>query len=283
MAPQSKPDFVPYKKENIRLYGGWTVCVNYLALILINLFNARFPLGDSVSGVNTTRTDWGIARFDGKACQVFKEPIKASNSKLATFLRDYEAFVSKIFIGHVRYASVGTHTLQNTHPFVRPFRSREVAFAHNGTLEQVTLKAVMPSSELKFHPVGETDSEYFLCTLLTRLSKEGISFTDFEKIEAILGEFNRFGTMNILFSEGQHLFCYPDKGGYNGLCMTERKAPFDTVSLKDEDWEVDLAEEKRFDQRGVVIATRPLTDEKWNNLTPGRLFVFKDGQCIYGV
>lgn len=44
--------------------------------------------------------------------------------------------------------------------------------------------------------------------------------------------------------------------------MTKRTAPFDRVSLMDEDWEVDLAGEKRPDQRGVVIATRPLTDDK---------------------
>ncbi|HOJ70496.1 MAG TPA: class II glutamine amidotransferase [Syntrophorhabdaceae bacterium] len=220
---------------------------------------------------------WGIARFDGRACQVFKEPIKSSSSKLATFLRDYELFESKIFIGHVRYASRGKHTLQNTHPFIRVFRSREVALAHNGTLDPV-----MAESLLKFHPVGQTDSEYLLCALLTVLSNEKITFTEFDKIEAVFQEFNKYGTMNILFSEGEHLYSYRDRDGYNGLCMTERTAPFSKVSLRDEDWEVDLAEEKRRDQRGFVIATRPLTDEKWNNLTPGYMRVFKDGQCVYG-
>lgn len=220
---------------------------------------------------------WGIARFDGRACQVFKEPIKAPNSKLATFLRDYESFVSKIFIGHVRYASRGNHTLQNTHPFLRTFRSREFVLAHNGTLDPV-----IPRSALKFYPVGETDSEYLLCALLTMLSKDGISFTDFQRIEAVLREFNRFGTMNLLFSEGDHLYSYRDQNGYNGLCIIERTAPFDRVSLRDEDWEVDLNEEKHPNQRGFVIATRPLTDEKWNDLPPGSMRVFKDGQCVYG-
>lgn len=50
---------------------------------------------------------WGIARFDGRACQIFKEPVSAPTSRLATFLRDYDPFVSSIFIGHVRYASRG--------------------------------------------------------------------------------------------------------------------------------------------------------------------------------
>lgn len=220
---------------------------------------------------------WGIARFDGRACQVFKEPIKASSSKLATFLRDYESFVSKIFIGHVRRASQGSPALRNTHPFVRAFRSREVALAHNGTLKE----QVIARSELKFDPVGETDSEHLLCALLTILFNERINFTDFQRIEAVLREFNESGSMNVLFSEGDHLYCYRDKDGYNGLCMIERKAPFNRVSLRDEDWEVDLVVEKRPDQRGFVIATCPLTDEKWDDLPPGSLRVFKDGQCVY--
>ncbi|WP_455379495.1 class II glutamine amidotransferase [Petrachloros mirabilis] len=218
-----------------------------------------------------------IGRFDGRACQVFKEPVKASQSRLATFLRDYDSFVSKTFIGHVRYASQGDHTLQNTHPFSRTFRSREVALAHNGTLAPVMAKA-----HLKFHPVGETDSEYLLCALLTALSAQAIRFTDFRGIEAVLREFNGSGTMNLLFSEGDHLYVYRDQNGYNGLCITERTPPFDRVSLRDEDWDVDLAAEKNPDQRGFVIATRPLTDERWHDLASGSLCVFKDGQCVYG-
>jgi glutamine amidotransferase len=118
--------------------------------------------------------------------------------------------------------------------------------------------------------------------LLTRLSKQGIRFTDFQRIEAVLREFNGYGKMNLLFSEGEHLYSYRDQHGYNGLCMTERTAPFDRVSLRDEDWEVDLAVEKHPNQRGFVIATRPLTDEKWNDLPPGSMLVFKNGQCVYG-
>lgn len=221
---------------------------------------------------------WGIARFDGRACQVFKEPINASGSRLAAFLRDYEGFTSQIFIGHVRYASRGNQTLQNTHPFVRTFRRCEVALAHNGTL-----RPVAPENELAFHPVGETDSEWLFCALLTRLSTQHIRFTDFPEIEALLRRFNEDGNMNLLFSEGEHLYAYRDRTGYNGLCMTERAAPFEAVALRDEDWEVDLAEEKRPSQRGLVIATRPLTDERWTDLTPGSLRVLKDGECVYGV
>jgi len=197
---------------------------------------------------------------------------------LATFIRDYEPLLSQIFISHVRDASKGKHTLQNTHPFQRAFRSFDVVFAHNGTL-----KPPLESSELKFLPVGETDSENLFCALLTTLSESNIQFVDFQNIESLLRKFNSFGTMNLLFSEGEHLFSYKDKDSHNGLWITERISSFGIVSLKDEDWEIDLAEEKHPDQRGFMIASHPLTkNEKWIDLIPGSLVVLKNGCKVYG-
>jgi len=221
---------------------------------------------------------WGIARYEGKACQVFKEPIKVQSSQLAAFIRDYDAFISTIFISHVRDASRGNQTLQNTHPFVRVFRSRDLVCAHNGTI-----KEPLDSTPLDFQPVGETDSEVLFCALLTSLSQAQISFDEFQKIEKVLRGFNELGTMNLLFSEGDHLYCYRDKDGHNGLCRTERISPFKRVSLQDEDWDIDLAEENQPGQRGFVIASHPLTkNEQWIDFTPGALGVFKDGQLVYG-
>ena len=222
---------------------------------------------------------WGIARYDGAACQVFKEAIKADDSHLAAFIRDSESFQSRIFIGHVRDASQGAHTLANTHPFVRVFRGKEIVLAHNGTLK----KAPMKENELRYSMVGETDSEGILCALLTIIEREEVSLGDFSTIETILEGFNRGGTMNLLFSDGERLFCYKDKDGHNGLQLVERAAPFRPVSLKDEDWQVDFAEEKEPDQNGFVIASHPLTkDEEWIDMEKGRLIVFMDGQIVYG-
>ncbi len=82
----------------------------------------------------------------------------------------------------------------------------------------------------------------------------------------------RAGDLNLLFSDGKRLYCYHDKGGYNGLCWTHREAPFCQVSLRDEDWEADLREEKAPDQKGFVIASRKLTDgEDWHEFRPGSL------------
>ena len=222
---------------------------------------------------------WGIARYDGAACQVFKEALKAEDSRLAEFIRDYESFQSQIFIGHVRDATQGELNLANTHPFVRVFRNREIVLAHNGTLKT----APLDDEKLLYHKVGETDSEGILCALLTDLEREDLSLEDFSQLEEILVKYNLGGTMNLLFSDGEHLFCYKDKTGHNGLQMVERAAPFHPVSLKDEDWQVDFAEEKEPGQHGFVIASHPLTvDEPWIDLSQGRLFVFQQGILVYG-
>ena len=223
---------------------------------------------------------WGIARYEGKACQVLKEAAAAQESKLAEFVRDYELFQSQIFIGHVRDATRGENALINTHPFKRVFRSREVVLAHNGTMNSLPLD----KEDLVFIPVGETDSENIFCALLTTMTADKIQFTDYQKIEKVLQEFNKLGKMNLLFSEGDRLYVYRDKDGHNGLCLTERISPFGVKSLKDEDWEIDLAEEKSPGQRGFVIASHPLTkNETWTDLNQGMLMVFREGDIQYGV
>jgi predicted glutamine amidotransferase len=219
---------------------------------------------------------WGVARYEGPVSQVFKEPCRAGASGLSRFLRDYEPFTSTVFVAHVRRASRGATALCNTHPFVRTFRGRDLVLAHNGTLSG------LPAGSLGFHPVGETDSELLLCRLLARLSAARVALTDHAELEEVLRELNGYGAMNLLVSDGEHLFAYRDAGGYNGLCTTRRRAPFDIVRLRDEDWQVDLAEHKGRDPRGYVFATRPLTDEPWTEIEAGTLVVFRGGDLVYG-
>lgn len=96
-----------------------------------------------------------------------------------------------------------------------------------------------------------------------------------------LKDINNHGNFNCLISEGEYLFCYYDKNGYNGLCFVQRIAPFGTVHLLDEDFEINLAEEKEPSQRGFIIATKRLTDERWENFHPGELIVFRNGDMVF--
>ena len=66
----------------------------------------------------------------------------------------------------------------------------------------------------------------------------------------------------------------PIRADHSGLSQT----------LRNEDWEDDLGEEKTPDQKGFVIASRKLTDgEDWQNFRPGPSMVFERGELVYGL
>ena len=138
------------------------------------------------------------------------------------------------------------------------------------------------SSNLDFKPKGETDSELLMCALLFDIQHQGLGFSDFGKIRGMLQDYNKFGIMCLLFSEGEHLFAYRDIKGMRDLCFTERKSPYGEVSLEDNDWQVNLKEEKSPSQKGVVIATKGLTkNEEWKTFGEGELMVFKNGEIVF--
>ncbi|RMB00050.1 class II glutamine amidotransferase [Hydrogenothermus marinus] len=222
---------------------------------------------------------WGIAYYPDTSVQVIKEPIKAGESSLSEFIKNYPRIKSKIFISHVRYTSVGSKSHMNTHPFQRELNGKEFVFAHNGTLHNYKRL-----STGRFRPVGETDSEHIFCYILNRIEERNINrwtSEDFRWLWDLLKTINKKGTFNCIFSDGEHLFCYHDEKSYNGLCFVHRKAPFNTVRLEDEDFEINLSEEKEPSQKGFIIATRPLTNERWENFHAGELIVFRNGNIVF--
>lgn len=56
---------------------------------------------------------------------------------------------------------------------------------------------------------------------------------------------------------------------------------FGSVTLLDDDFRVDLRDEKEPDEQGVIVATRPLTDENWVGFKPGQLTVVENGEIIF--
>lgn len=222
---------------------------------------------------------WGLAFYPDKSAQIIKEPIRAGESQLSAFLQNYSQIKSKIFIGHVRYTSVGRESHKNTHPFSRELDGKEFVFAHNGTLYNY-----YNLDTGRFTPIGDTDSEYIFCHLLNCIEKKGItqwSDVDYKWLHSKLEEINDYGDFNCIFSDGENLFCYHDKKDYTSLEFVMRKPPYHEIELQDEDWKVNLAAEKNPEQTGFIIATKRLTNEVWQSFAPGQLIVFKNGKIIY--
>ena len=100
-------------------------------------------------------------------------------------------------------------------------------------------------------------------------------------LEQKLNKINELGSLNCLFSDGEYLFCYHDKNGYNGFYFIQQKSSYRKIKLKDIDWKIDLSKEKSFEKIGYIIATKPVTNGNWEKFKEGELIIFKKGEIIY--
>jgi len=247
-------------------------------------FNKEVNIQLAFSGLKAGATDnpdgWGVAWYNEYGTQVIKEARPVDRSRLArSFLEDLGAR-SRIFVSHIRLATAGEAGYVNTHPFYRRFDNKTWVFAHNGTIDTDQLN--FPTDE--FRPIGTTDSELIFCGLLSWLKQHELTLAhkdDFVVLHEKLREINRLGELNLIFSNGTHLFAYHDRSGYVGLYFLLRQAPYKVVRLRGQYLTIDLAEIIDPDERGFLVASEPLSDEDWINFKPGQLLVFFEGSLIF--
>jgi predicted glutamine amidotransferase len=224
------------------------------------------------------RDGWGVAWYLGEGLVgLVKEPRPSVESPIARLM--VRGVKSRIVVSHVRWASRGDVSYVNTHPFVRRLWDRDWVFAHNSTLSGFREE---PEYKLrKYKPMGETDSEYAFCYILEQLSRlhdRGVEALS-TKLWGLAGRIGRYGKFNFLLSNGEYLFVYMNRSGT--LHYILRHPPHrGAVRLLDEDFEVRLEELKVLDEYAAIIATKPLTNEEWNIMNPGTLYVFYNGDLL---
>lgn len=229
------------------------------------------------AGITSDHSDgFGIAFFEDKACRLFVDNQSAVESPIAEFVRNYP-IKSRNVIAHIRKATQGKITLENSHPFSRELWGRQWIFAHNGDLHQFH-----PSLSARFTPVGNTDSEWAFCYVLDQLVERfGYIEPDLDQVFQALAEISpkiaEYGTFNFCMSNGQALFSF----NTTKLHWLVREYPFKPAQLIDIDVEVDFSEVTTPEDRVAVITTEPLThNEHWHSFLPGELILFKDGKPI---
>ena len=229
-------------------------------------FQARGGLTD------VHKDGWGIAFFEGKGARQFLDPLPSAHSPIAELVRNYP-IKSKNVVAHIRKATQGKVSLENTHPFARELWGHQWIFAHNGNLLDYN-----PPLSGRFLPVGSTDSEIAFCWLLQELSEKFKTLPKYEDLFSTLQELTvkvgKLGEFNYLLANGETLFAH---------CSTQlsyiiRQAPFATASLKDQEMTVDFSEVTNNEDRVAIVATQPLTDnEAWIPMKPGTLWRFREG------
>ncbi len=197
---------------------------------------------------------WGVASWHDEGVNVVKSPEPGFSStqfaQLATGLR------TRLAIAHVRKARhPPVAGMLNTHPFVHSCCNRQWVFAHNGLVPEVI---EWQSDGALCHPLGDTDSEYAFCHLLTEITE---SYDDWEpsawldRLVTLSDKFSAMGKFNFLLSDGRVLIAY----GHDRLHYLDISGTQGSSSM---------------------VATEPLTNDTWQPFAPGELRVYRDGSLL---
>jgi glutamine amidotransferase len=218
---------------------------------------------------------WGITFYEGKGIRTFKDSKPSYKSRVAELVKNYP-IKSRAVISHIRQANSGQISLENTHPFIRELWGYNWTYAHNGQLKG--FKDLPISHTL---PIGETDSEHVFCWIIGQLHDYYESEPDdpievFQRIASYADILREKGVFNMLLTNGEYVMCYCS----TQLHWVTRKAPFYTTQLIDEAVEIDFTKETRPCDIATIIATNPLTEEKWIKMQPGEFCVFRHGKRI---
>ena len=224
------------------------------------------------------RDGWGIAYLQGGDAQIVREPTPACDSAWLACLQ-HQDLESAIVLAHVRRATQGPRLLRNTQPFARELGGRMHVFAHNGMLPGIEAD---PRFRLeRFRPVGDTDSEHAFCALVDRLARRwvrGLPALDerLAEVVAFAAALRELGPANFIYTDGDAVFGHGDRRrddagnirppGLHVLCRS-------CEGVSDGEGRQSVA----------LLASVPLSPERWSPLAEGEVVVLREGRVVQRV
>ncbi len=179
--------------------------------------------------------------------------------------------IADVAVVHVRKASEGSVTFLNSHPFIRVFEGRCWSFCHNGSFKKDVLQ-----KDLKYDPIGETDSEVLFLYILDHLKnlKDPTEILDAllelsKELKERKDELN-MSAVNFILTNGSALFA---------LRAARKKEEWFTLCTKDVETKPPLRVAKY-----SIISSEPLPtgSEDWEPLSNWTLVGrwFEEGELI---
>jgi len=232
---------------------------------------------------------WGVAFLEGRDARVYREPEAAATSPWVRCLQD-NPVRSDTVVAHIRHATRGAISLANTQPFVRELGGHAHAFAHNGHLGDSILSMRTPTA--RFTPIGGTDSEAAFCLLMDTFAAEP-AFHDGNSVDRTLCIFALFarrmrllGPANIILAANGRLLIHADR-------RTQRPGVIEPPGLWLLQRSCSAGRAEAFAGGGVhvdgqalkvvLIASVPLTSERWQPLEQGTVLAIEHGEIVRSV
>lgn len=209
---------------------------------------------------------FGLGTFepDGSV-DVDKAPLAAYVAEL--YAREAREACSTTFIAHVRYASVGELTFENTHPFVLDGR----IFGHNGIVADLE-KVEAELGDLHAVLEGDTDSER-LFAFITRKIRDHDGDVRAGVTAAVrwLAENVELYSLNFVMTTPDELWAlrYPEG---NELWVLHHLPHDEPLNEHGSHGEINVQMAAATERPVVVVASEKMDDDpRWRELAPGEL------------
>jgi glutamine amidotransferase len=211
----------------------------------------------------------GLGSFDpeGKPI-VSKQPLAAYEDQ--EFAQAAREVSSRTFIAHVRYASTGAVSPENTHPFEQQGR----LFAHNGVIEGLD-RLDDELGDSRSLVVGDTDSERFFALITREIDRDGDVGGAITRAAGWIAENLPVFALNLVLITATDLWAlrYPDvhelyaleraAGGPTGARHLDHASARGSVRVRSGDLATRPA---------VVVASEPMDEDPgWHALRSGEL------------
>ena len=224
---------------------------------------ARFWLLDAPDSVldqsHRNADGTGLAYYnEDRRANVDKQPIAAYQDQ--EFASEARHVRSHLFVTHIRHATQGRASQENTQPFVH----EGLTFAHNGNVEGL--------EDLPF-PVGlldgDTDSERYFALLRHHVQESPDTLTGIRGTIAWISENRDYTSLNFLLADGERLYALRSVGNED-LWYRRLEAGEDLLGPSS----YGTRAETRLDQGAVLFASEKLDHApSWEKLEPGTLAV----------
>jgi glutamine amidotransferase len=222
--------------------------------------NVRFELLESDNSVlrqsEQHDSGWGCTYYRSGEPITRRFPVAAHADDGFTEATTAEG---ELIVVHVRRATVGGLSLDNTHPFTEG----RYSYCHNGTIIKASLLEPLASRR----PAGTTDSERFFNLFMERLDPEDIEGTLRKSVEDVC-ERCKFSALNLILSDGRRLYAY--RFGLYELFWLVRNTDLDA----DTKTHYHLRMERPRGEHVVLVASEKLSDdEPWTAFEQDELLV----------
>jgi predicted glutamine amidotransferase len=212
----------------------------------------------------------GIGTFDSQGLPVVdKQPLAAwRDTEFAAAARELR---SSTFLAHVRYASTGNLSMNNTHPFLQHGR----LFAHNGVVEGLgELDARLATLGATHLVQGETDSERVFALITAETTAHDGDVT--VGLKAAIGWINEHlpvYSLNLLLTTSSDLWAlrYPATHELYVLIRPPGRAAI-APALDARTTRIHARSEHLATRASLIVASEPMdADPGWRLLDPGEL------------